>query len=153
MTHYSQASKLASSQASKPASYQATKPNGQAVLALVLLLGGIMVLVALGLAFFATSFVNSAYGFQAAQRAEAVAAAGVYDAMMMLARAGSGLTLSSSSVPIGSYTATVTVVQGSPAANEATITSYASVSQRQRTITAVAAIASSTGQVTLVSWQ
>lgn len=126
--------------------------KGQAVLSLVLLMGGVIVIVALGLAFFATSFVNSVYGFQAAERAEAVAASGVYSAMMMLDREGGGLTLSSSSIPIGSDTATVTVTQNS-SAGTATITSYASISQRQRTLTVVVSISSSTGQVSPVSWQ
>ncbi|MBU6500674.1 MAG: hypothetical protein KGJ89_03575 [Patescibacteria group bacterium] len=126
---------------------------GQAVLSLVLLMGGVIVVIALSLAFFATSFVNSAYGFQAAQRAEAIASAGVYDAMIMLVREGSGLTLSSSSVPIGSDTATVTIVANSPATGESTITSYASVSQRQRTLTVIVSVSSSTGQVLPVSWQ
>jgi hypothetical protein len=126
--------------------------TGQAVLSTVFVIGGMVVLIGLALAFLATSFVNSAYAFQASQRAEAVALSGVYDTLMKLNRNNS-LTLSSTSVPIGSYSATVTVVQDSPATGESTITSTATVSNKQRTFKVVASVASSTGQATVVSWR
>ncbi len=127
--------------------------RAQAVLSLILLMGSIIVLIALSLIFLATSFVNSAYGFIAAQRAEALAASGIYDALVRLDREGTSLALASSSVPMGSDTIILTVAQNSPSAGIATITSSASVSNRKRTITATVSISTSTGQAVLLSWK
>jgi len=113
--------------------------------------GGIVVLTGLALAFLATSFVNSAYAFQASQRAEAVASSGVYDALMRLNR--NNTASSSLSVPIGSDSAAVSITQNSPTAGEVTITSVAAVANRKRTLTVVASVASSTGRVAVVSWR
>jgi len=137
----------------KPKTYN-LKPSsrGQGVLALVFLIGGITALVGLSVAFLATSFVNSTYGFQAAQRAEIVASAGVYDALMRLARDKDCCTPSNYSVPVGNDTADVTITQNSPAAGQATINSQATVSSRQRRIRAVVSIDSNSGLVTPLSW-
>jgi len=122
--------------------------TGQTVLSLVVVIGGIVVLIGMSMIFLATSFVNSAYAFQASERAEATALSGVYDALMMLDRNNS-LTLSNQSVPVGSNSATVTVTQNS---GMATITSVAIVANRERVLRVVASVASSTGQAAVVSW-
>ena len=129
--------------------------RGQAVLSLTLLIGGIIVLVALALAFLATSFVNSAYGYAIAQRAQAAATSGAYDALMQLARdkdfggVDPGTTYT---IAVGSSTATVTVIQDSPAVGKVAITSTATITFRKRTVSAVAARDSTTGQITVISW-
>lgn len=127
-----------------------TRRKAQAVLALVLLIGGIIVIIGLALAFFATSFVNSAYGFIAAQRAETVAASGVYDALLRLDR---NKDLSGSvTVILDGNPASVTVTQDSPSSGLVAISSAATISNHTRTINAVVSRSSSTGETRLVSW-
>lgn len=133
-------------------SYRAIElERGQAILSLILLIGGIIVLIGLALAFLATSFVNSAYGYRAAQRAEAVASSGVFDALMQLARnqsfSSTGYTLT-----VSSDTASVTVTQNSPATGQATVVSSSTVSLSTKTIRAIVSENTSTGQVFVVSW-
>lgn len=132
----------------------ASRRGGQAVLSMVFLIGGIVVLVALALAFLVTSFINSTYGFQLGERAKAVAAAGAYDAMMRLARNKDLLKPSGSySVSLGSDTASVTLTNDPSASAQATIVSTATVANRTRSVRAVVSRDSNTGQITLTSWR
>lgn len=128
-----------------------TQRTGQAVLSLIFLMGGIMVMVGLTLAFIATSFVNSAYGFQASQRAQAVASSGIYDALMRLAR-DKDFSDADYSVPLGDDSASVTVTQDSPVVGQATIVSIATVSRRKRQVRAVVSRNASTSRIVVVSW-
>ena len=125
--------------------------KGQAILALVFVIGGIVVLIGLTIAFLAISFVNSSYGYRAAQRAEAVASSGANDALIQLARnassSSSGYTLT-----VGSDSATVTITQNTPASGETKIVSVSTVALSTKTVTAVVAENSNTGQITVVSW-
>ena len=125
-------------------------PGGQAFLSTVLIIGGVMVVVATGVAFVAATFIDSGYGLQASDRAESVATAGVNDAFLRLVRANSfssgGYTVT---VPEGSATVSVT----NTSAGLDTVFSSATVSGRTRKISAVFSISTSTGQVISVSWQ
>lgn len=116
----------------------------------VLVIGGVMVVVATGVAFVAATFIDSGYGLQASDRAESVATAGVNDAFLRLVRANSfssgGYTVT---VPEGSATVSVT----NTSAGLDTVFSSATVSGRTRKISAVFSISTSTGQVISVSWQ
>lgn len=124
--------------------------SGQAALSLVFLIGGIMVLIGVTLAFLVISFINASMGFQSANRALAVASGGVYDALLQLDRS---MTFSGTyTVPLGAYTATVTVTNDQ-AAGKATIDSSSIVSAHQRKIRATVSIATSSGQITLISWE
>ncbi|MDP2598662.1 MAG: hypothetical protein Q8P49_02440 [Candidatus Liptonbacteria bacterium] len=125
--------------------------RGQAVLSLVLLIGGIVVAVGVTLAFLATSFINSAYGYRAAQRAAAVASSGAYDALQRLSR-NSAFSSSGYTLTVGSDSATVTVTQDSPATDQVTITSTATVSLAQKTVRVIVSIDPNTSQTTVVSW-
>ncbi len=127
-----------------------THRKGQAILSLIFLIGGIVVLIGLTLAFLATSFVNSVYGYRAAQRAGAVAASGAYDALMQLAR-NQSFSSPGYALTVGSDSATVAVTQNS-AAGTATIVSAATVSLSTKTVRAVVAENTSTGQTFVVSW-
>ena len=129
-----------------------TSRTGQAVLSLVFLIGGIVVLVALTLAFLVTSFLNSTYGFQVGERAKVVAASGVYDALARLSR-NKDLSSSGYSVPLGSDAAIVSVTQPLPDTGLVTIVSTATVLNRTRTVRAVVSRDSNTGQIVLTSWQ
>jgi len=113
-----------------------------------------VVLVALTLAFLATSFVNSTYGFEIGERAKAVAAAGAYDALIRLER-NKDLSPSGGSynLPLGSDSATVSVTQSSPTSGQVTIVSTATIVGRTRSVRAVVSRDSNTGQITLTSWQ
>ncbi len=89
-------------------------------------MGGLIVLMALTLVFLSQSFLTSSYGFQSSERAKAVAASGVYDAMLRLTR---NKDLSESySMPLGSYSASITVTQDTPGSGFVTIVSTSTVS-------------------------
>jgi len=128
--------------------------KGQAFLALMLFIGGLILATGIALAYITISSVNAGYGFQASQNAEAVAIAGVEDALLQIDRnntfsyASPGYALS---LPAG--TATVIVQQSMPSANFVTITSSGVVSGRHRTIQVVLSENSVTGQTTLTKWQ
>jgi hypothetical protein len=124
---------------------------GQAALATVFIIGSIVVLTGVTIAFFAESFVNSAYGFQAAERAQAVAYAGALDALMRLDRNKDFSSPGGYSVSVGSNSANVTVTQDVPN-SKVTIVSSATVNFRQRTVVVVASVNSTTSQVFVVSW-
>lgn len=128
----------------------ANRRPGQAFLALVLLIGGAVILIGVTLAFLASSFIDSGYGYQATVQAEAVATAGAHDALLKLVRNTSFSSPGGYNVPVGSSTATVTVTQS---AGTATILSVATVSLRTRKINVVAAVNSTTSQITVTSWQ
>lgn len=121
-------------------------------MALVFLIGGIIVVIAVSLAFIVISFITSGYGFQSSNRALGVAAAGVDDAVIKLVRNKDFSAVSAYNVPVGNYNASVTVVQNTPISGHATIVSIAAVAAYQRKIQAVVAIAPVTGQVHLISW-
>jgi len=127
--------------------------SGQAFLSLVLLMGGAMLLIGLTLAFIATSFIDTGYGYQALTQAQAAAASGAQDALLQLDRnAGFGTTNGYVyTVSVGSSTATVTVTQNAPSAGLVTIYSTATVANRTRNITVVASVNASTSQVAVVS--
>ncbi len=127
--------------------------RGQAALSFVFLIGVIVLSIGVAVAFLANSFLNSGYGYQAANRAMAVASAGAEDALMRLARNKDFSSVSSYSVPVGSDSASVTVNQNSPSTGQAKIVSSATVSFQQRKFQVVVSIDSATGQVSLISWQ
>ncbi|HEX4104397.1 MAG TPA: hypothetical protein VHZ04_02890 [Candidatus Paceibacterota bacterium] len=131
--------------------------KGQAFLALVFIIGAIVILTGVTLALFASSFVDSGYGYQASAEAQAVATAGVEDALLQLNRNAnfpcSTVDASGYALPVGSSTATVTVTQTCPATSgSATILSVATVSSHTSKLTVVASVNASTSQVNVVSW-
>lgn len=130
---------------------QGSRESGQTVLPLVFLMGGLIVLMSLTLIFLAHSFLVSSYGFQISERAKAVAASGAYDALMRLAR---NKDLSGSySLPIGDYSAGVTIAQNSPVSGRVTVNSASTIASRQRKVTAIASRSTETGQIVLISWR
>lgn len=108
--------------------------------------------IGVSLAFIVLSFINSGYGFQSSNRALAVAAAGVEDAIIKLVRNKDFFSASPYDVPVGTYTASVSVAQNTPVSGRVTIVSTAAVAAYKRKIQAVVAVDSATGQVQLVSW-
>lgn len=125
--------------------------TGQAVLSTIFIIGGIIVTIALSLAFLATSFVNSAYGFRVSEKAAEVASSGASDALVRLLRDNKCCSPSTYPVVVGSDTATVTVAQDSPAVGKITITSSATISFHQRTETIVVSKNSTSGLITIIS--
>lgn len=126
--------------------------EGQSFLALVILIGGLVSVVGVLLAFFANSFIDSGYGYQASASAEAAAVSGAEDAILQLNRNASFAT-SSYTLAVGSTTATINVTQNLPLTNFVTVTSTASVSGRTRKVNVVLSKNASTSQMTIVSWQ
>ena len=126
------------------------KHNGQSLLALVILIGSVVAIIGITLAFLASSFVDSSYGYQASALAEAAATSGAEDALLQLDR---NTATSSYSLAVGSTTATITITQNSPSANFVTVLSQSTVAGRTRKIDIVLAQNASTTQMTVVSWQ
>lgn len=127
--------------------------RGQAVLSFVFLIGVIIVSIGATLAFLAASFLNSGYGFQAANRALALASAGAEDGLMQLARNKDFFAATPYSVPVGSDSASVTVNQNAPVSGQATIVSSATVFFRQRKIQVIVSINGATSKVDVMSWR
>lgn len=126
--------------------------TGQATLSLVFLVGGLIVLVGVSLAFLIISFISSGYGFRVSNQALSAAAAGAEDAIIQVVRNKDFSSPSGYSVPVGSWTADVTVTPNSPASGQDTIVSAAVISGYKRKIQVVISVVSSTGQVDVVSW-
>lgn len=132
--------------------------RGQAALATIFLIGGIIVLFSISIALITLSFANSTLGFQAANKALAVATGGIRDAEVRLLRNKdfsntSGYCVPASNPPCPSGSATVTVTQGNPAAGEVTVTSDATISIRRRKLQGIYAVSTTTSQLTNISLQ
>ncbi|MEK7195389.1 MAG: hypothetical protein AAB655_01705 [Patescibacteria group bacterium] len=124
--------------------------NGQTLLSLVLLIGGIVVLVGTTIIVISTSFVNSAYGYQALKAAEGVAVSGVYDALLRLDR-NKDLASAGYDLAVGSSTANVSITNP-PASSFVTVVSAATVMRRQYKIKAVI-YRGSDGLIAVSSWE
>jgi hypothetical protein len=116
------------------------------------------VLFAATLAFLALSFLNSTYGFQAANRATALAQGGVHDVMLQLMRdkdfASAGYCLPyNATLPCPSDHVQVTALQDTPAAGQVTVTANATVSRYHRSVQAVLAVDATSTLVRLVTME
>ncbi|MBM3257124.1 MAG: hypothetical protein FJY98_02220 [Candidatus Liptonbacteria bacterium] len=127
--------------------------KGQAALSFVFLVGSIVILVGVTLGFLTSSFVNSSFGYVAAQRALGLAKAGANDGYFQLLRNKDFSNTTGYNVPLGNDNATVTVTQNSPATGLVSILSTATISFHTRKVQVIASVASSTGQVSLVLWK
>ena len=125
--------------------------SAQTFLALVFLIGGIITLAGITLAFLATSFIDSGYGYMAAVNAETAAASGIQDAMLQLDR-NPNFSSAGYSLAVGSTTATITVTQF-PITNTVNILSQATNAARTKKINVVLYENVSTTQLSIVSWQ
>src|SRR5258708_4239847 len=125
------------------------RPEGQAFLALVFLIGSIIILLGVTLAFLVSSSVDTSAGYENVQVAEGVARAGAEDALLQLDR---NVWFSPSPNPytltVGSSTASVTVTQSSPSTctGNITILSTATVSNRTRKVNVTLIQDPTTGQ-------
>jgi hypothetical protein len=115
--------------------------KAQAALSTIFLIGGVILLFAVTLAVIAISFANSSIGFQASNRAHAIAMGGIRIAELYLLvdkdSASTGYCVPIASLPCPSGSAKVTVTQNSPTAGKVTILSDATVNRRRRLIQAV----------------
>jgi hypothetical protein len=128
------------------------KSSGQAFLSTILLMGGIMLVAGVVVAYLAIAFIDSGYGLQSSEVAEATATAGANDAFMRIVR-NSDFSSTGYTLAVARNTANITVTQNVPSAGLATIFSTATVGGRTRKINVVISITSSTGQSTMLSWQ
>ena len=122
--------------------------EGQAALSMVFIIGGIIVFASLSLAFIIVSFISSSSGYQASNRALAAASAGANDAILRIARDATYAS-SSFSVPIDSYTATVSMTTST---TSTVIMSTAQVLGYERSVRVVVSIVSSTGAFSILAW-
>jgi hypothetical protein len=132
--------------------------KGQAFLALVFFIGGIVSVASLLIAFLAASSIDTGYGAAASANAEAAAIAGAEDGLLQLNRdalfpTGSSMSDPYTITPSGSViTATVTITQNSPSSGLTTILSSATVSGHTKNIDVVVSDNATTGQTGVVSW-
>lgn len=125
--------------------------QGQAALSVILLIGGAMIAVGLTLLIVYISFINSSSSYQISQQTESTAVAGAEDGLMQLVRGKAPSSFSPYTVSLGSSAATVTITQN--ANGQAVITSVATIFGFLRTLQVIAAINSTTNQVTVISWK
>ncbi len=126
--------------------------SGQSFLVLILLIGGMVAVIGVLLAFFAGALVDSSSGYQASVTAQAAAISGAQDALLQLDR-NPDFSAGGYALAVGSTTATVSVTQNAPSAYLITVSSSAIVSGRTGKINVVVAENASTSQMTIVSWQ
>lgn len=126
--------------------------RGQAFLSVVLLIGAIVLVVGTTIAFITVTFIDSSYGTQASQQAEAAAGGGVNDAYLNLVRYGMAWCPTAYAIPVGSVSVSVTCSPNTPNADLATVLSTATVQYRTRKIRVAFSIDPVTGQVAQVSW-
>lgn len=134
---------------------QLSLKKGQAFLALVFFIGGLVAVASLLIAFLAGSSIDTGYGVAASANAEAAATAGAEDGILQLARNSNFFNTSGYAVSAGTSTAasaTVTVTQNSPASGLATVLSVSTVSGHTKKIDVVVSENSATGQTNVVSW-
>ena len=122
--------------------------RGQIFVALILFVGGIILLIGLTLAILEASFVDTGYGYQASVQAEAAATSGAEDALLQLDR-NPGFASNGYVVAVGSSTATVSVAN---TAGIITIIATAVVSNRTKKVSVTAAVSTSTNQVAVTAW-
>ena len=126
--------------------------HGQTLLSLVLVIGTIVVAIGAIFVIVAAATSSSSFTYRASQAAQTAANAGIEDAMLQLTRngafasAGYGLT-------VGSTTATVVVLQATPAPGSVTVTSAATVGTVTRKLSALFSENTTTEQVNLVNIQ
>lgn len=126
---------------------------GVAALPTLLLIGGIVTGIATALTASVFLFVNSTYGVNLSLKALSVAKSGIYDGALKVSRDKS-IVSSSYSLPVGNYSAAVTICQGGTQGCDATagnflISSAASVLTRAKKMQATVAVDSITGVVKL----
>lgn len=127
--------------------------RGQATLSFVFLIGTIIISIGLTVALLAYTFLNSGYGFQAANRAMAVSLAGVEDALIKLSRNKDFSSTSPYLVSVGNDQASVTVAQNSPVSGQAKIVSDSTALFQERKLQVIVSIDGATGQTNVNSWQ
>jgi len=125
------------------------KNNGQAALATMLVIGGLISLIALTLVVIISSYISSSYGFQYSQRALAVANAGADDALIQLTRNKSFENQTGYTVNVSNDTATVQVIQNSPQSGQATIISIANVLNYKSGVRVIVSI-SDNGEIRII---
>ncbi len=136
---------------------------GQAALSLVFLVGGTVVLIGTTLTFLVISFINTTFGYQAANRALGVALAGANDALWKLSKDRSYAVVAATcdyNLPVGSDQAHVVTARKDGVCggaskptnpNEAWINSEASYLGRIRRINMVVSIDPISGRVEITS--
>ncbi|MBI1961040.1 MAG: hypothetical protein HYS43_02080 [Candidatus Liptonbacteria bacterium] len=125
--------------------------SGIAAIPTVIIFGGIIAEIAIATTFLSLTFTNTALGQRLSAEAFAAAQSGAEDAILRLVRDRNYQNISGYTLSVGQATVTVTITQGSPAANQATIRSTGSSFRRRRVVQAIVTIDDVTGVVSLVS--
>ena len=125
---------------------------GQAALSTILIIGGIIMLFGISIALITISFTNSTLGFQASNRALAIAMGGIRDAELQLLRnpsfSDAGYCMPAANTPCPSSSTLVIVLQNTPSTGQVTVTSDASIQRRRRKVSAVYVISATTTELT-----
>jgi uncharacterized protein (UPF0333 family) len=132
--------------------YQKQSSNqGQAALATVFLIGGVIILFALTLAFLALRVTASTFSAEAGSRALAAATAAAEDGIIRIVRDPNF----EGTVPFPASTSTVTSVdiRKVPFTNQTKITASSTVGTNSKIIEVIVDVSSSTGRVDVLSWE
>lgn len=126
--------------------------SGQSFIALVILIGAIVAAIGVTIAIWASTFVDSGFGYQAQAEAQAAATSGVEDALLKLDRnaeySSTGYTLA-----VGSTTASVSVTQPTTTSYDfITVISSSTVSGHTSKFQVILSENATTSQVTVMSW-
>lgn len=126
---------------------------GVAALPTLLLISGIIAVITTALTASVFLYVNSTYGVNLSLKALSVAKSGIYDGMMKVTR-DKTIVSSSYSLPVGNYSATVTICQGGTQGCDTTagnflISSVANILTRSKEMQAIVSVDSVTGLVKL----
>ena len=125
--------------------------KGIAAIPTVIIFGGIIAEIAIATTFLSLAFTNTSLGLRLSAEAFGAAQSGVEDAVLRLARDRNYQNISGYSLAVGRATATITITQGSPSANQATILSTGTSFRRKRAVRAIVTIDDVSGVVSLVS--
>jgi hypothetical protein len=128
--------------------------KGQAFLGLVMLIGGIILVVGIMVAFLSNSSVDISYGYNSSVNAQAAAKAGIQDALIRLNRNSSyAATNPSYTLSVSSSSVLVSIGNNTPSLGFITVSSTATLGNYKQSVSAVVAYSSSTNQLTVISSQ
>ncbi|MBS3903324.1 MAG: hypothetical protein KGZ30_03050 [Anaplasmataceae bacterium] len=125
--------------------------KGQAALATVFLIGGVIVLFALTLAFLALRITATTFSAESSSKALAAATAGAEDAVIKVIR-NPGYQEEYSFAVNANTTTTVSVVKDG-LTNQTIVIASSTVGSSKRSVQVVIGVSSSTGRVDVISWE
>jgi hypothetical protein len=127
--------------------------RGQTMLSLIFLIGGVIITIGVMLSILGFSFITSITGYRSAILAEAAADSGANDGILQVVRNANFSNTSGYTLPFTNVSDNVTVTQGTPSANEATVISLAQIGTIKQKIQVILSIDPTSKKVDVISYQ